>query len=124
MQHGDGRGCQPKQLNALLTEVTETAFFRLINVNMDGKCQYWGGPETEEPSCDGGKNDETFAAFAEPSAPLCARSAPTHRLRPVGRATRSGQPLRWQLLLLLLLLALWHVGRSAILRPRGRHDHA
>ena len=62
-----------KQLNALLTEVTETAFFRLINVNMDGKCQYWGGPETEEPSCDGGKNDETFAAFAEPSAPpLCS----------------------------------------------------
>ena len=60
------------QLNTLLTEVTETAFFRLINVNMDGKCQYWGGPEAEEPSCDGGKNDETFAAFVEPSAPpLC-----------------------------------------------------
>ena len=72
------------QLNALLTEVTETAFFRLISVNMDGKCQYWGGPDAEEPSCGSGGDGahapaSEFAATlapAEPAAPpLCSLGA-------------------------------------------------
>ena len=53
------------QLHTLLKELSETAFFRLINVNMDGKCQYWGGNEEEEPAC----------AAAEPSAPAVACSS-------------------------------------------------
>ena len=56
-----------QQLHALLEELSETAFFRLINVNMDGKCQYFGVPDQEdadEPACE---------SRAEPSAPpLCS----------------------------------------------------
>jgi len=51
------------QLYALLTELSEATFFRLINVNMEGKCPYWGGPEVDEPECES-KSDET-------AVPLC-----------------------------------------------------
>ena len=53
------------QLYALLSELSESAFFRLIKVNMDGKCPYWGGPEAEddEPKCES-KAEET-------AVPLC-----------------------------------------------------
>ena len=58
------RARSAQQLHAVLSELSETPFFRLINVNMDGKCQYWGGPEEEEPACE---------SRAEPSAPpLCS----------------------------------------------------
>ena len=53
-----------QQLHSVLSDLSETPFFRLINVNMDGKCQYWGGPEADEPACE---------SRAEPSAPpLCS----------------------------------------------------
>ena len=57
-----------QQLHAVLQELAATPFFRLINVNMDGKCPYWGGPEAEEPAC--------ARRRAEPSAPpLCSLGA-------------------------------------------------
>ena len=57
-----------QQLHAVLQELAATPFFRLINVNMDGKCPYWGGPEAEEPAC--------ASPVAEPSAPpLCSLGA-------------------------------------------------
>jgi len=46
-----------QQLSMLLHELSSTPFFRLINVNMDGKCQYWGGPDADEPACESKAED-------------------------------------------------------------------
>lgn len=51
------------QLYALLSELSEATFFRLIHVNMDGKCPYWGGSEEEEHACES-KAEDT-------AVPLC-----------------------------------------------------
>ena len=56
-----------QQLHAVLQELAATPFFRLINVNMDGKCPYWGGPEAEEPAC--------ASPVAEPPRRLCSLGA-------------------------------------------------
>ena len=52
-------------LHGLLDELTATTFFRLINVNMDGRCPYWGASpeEDDEPACES-KAEDT-------AVPLC-----------------------------------------------------
>ena len=67
------------QLYALLTELSEATFFRLINVNMDGKCPYWGGPEEEEPACES-KAEET-------AVPLCTLGAAEETTNPFGASS-------------------------------------
>lgn len=62
------------QLHALLTELSETTFMRLIRVNLEGKCKYWGaaeklaaGEEEEEVACES-KAEDT-------AVPLCSVGA-------------------------------------------------
>lgn len=52
-----------QQLYALLTDLSEATFFRLISVSMDGKCPYWGG-EDDEHECES-KAEDT-------AVPLCS----------------------------------------------------
>ena len=60
-----------QQIHAVIDSLASTTFFRLINVNMDTKCQYFGvKQEDEEPACEG-KAEEP--AFGEPEpVPLCS----------------------------------------------------
>ena len=73
------------QLHELLSELATTPFFRLINVNMDGKCQYWGGPDEEEHVC------ESKAEPLEPASPsLLLKTPSVCGCRPVSMAVRPG----------------------------------
>ena len=56
------------QLHDILHDLSETTFFRLIHVNMDGKCQYWGGPPAED------EDDELACESKAPdtAVPLCS----------------------------------------------------
>uniref|UniRef100_A0A7S3STQ9 FAD-dependent oxidoreductase 2 FAD-binding domain-containing protein n=1 Tax=Emiliania huxleyi TaxID=2903 RepID=A0A7S3STQ9_EMIHU len=38
------------QLHALLTELSETTFFRLVHVNMETRCVYWGKAQASAPA--------------------------------------------------------------------------
>ena len=60
-----------QQIHAVIDSLASTTFFRLINVNMDTKCQYFGvKQEDDEPACEG-KVEEP--AFGEPEpVPLCS----------------------------------------------------
>jgi len=70
------------QLHTLLAELSTAPFFRLINVNMDGKCQYWGGPEEEEHVC---------VSKAEDTAePLCTLGTDNSASDPFGAAATGG----------------------------------
>ena len=70
------------QLHTLLAELSTAPFFRLINVNMDGKCQYWGGPEEEEHVC---------VSKAEDTAePLCTLGTDNSAPDPFGAAAMGG----------------------------------
>ena len=53
----------------------------LFNINMDGKCQYWGGPEEEEHACESKAEDTavplcTLGTDSEASDPFGAASSP------------------------------------------------
>jgi len=63
------------QLHALLTELSESTFFRLIRVNnMDGRCMYWGKSEPKED--DDADDEPACEAKAEETAtPLCTVGA-------------------------------------------------
>ena len=73
------------QLHTLLDELSGTPFFRLINVNMEGQCQYWGGPEEEEPACES-KSEET-------AVPLCTLGTDATASDPFGAADPFGSAL-------------------------------
>ena len=50
------------QLHTVIHELAGTLFFRLINVNMETKCQYFGvKEEDEEPACEGKPEPEVRA---------------------------------------------------------------
>ena len=60
-----------QQIHAVIDSLASTTFFRLINVNMDTKCQYFGvKQEDEEPACEG-KAEEPALGEPEP-VPLCS----------------------------------------------------
>lgn len=54
-----------KQIHAVIDALAGSTFFRLINVNMDTKCQYFGvKQEDEEPACESKVEDS--------AVPLCS----------------------------------------------------
>ena len=78
------------QLHALLQELSETAFFRLINVNMETKCQYFGvKEEDEEPECTGGKSEPEEPGVE--AVPLCSLGA-SEDSDPFGASAFGGMP--------------------------------
>merc|ERR1719158_1694271 len=73
-----------EQLHVLLQELSETTYFRLIRVNMEGKCQYFGAPaeEDEEPACEGTVDDSPV--------PLCSVGGGDAAASPFGAAAGFG----------------------------------
>ena len=65
-----------KQIHAVIDGLVSTTFFRLINVNMETKCQYFGvkeQEEEEEPECTGGKVEPEEPDVE--AVPLCSLGA-------------------------------------------------
>ena len=77
-----------QQIHAVIHSLASTTFFRLINVNMDTKCQYFGvKEEDEEPACEG-KAEEP--AFGEPEpVPLCSLGSDDAAGDPFGTSAAS-----------------------------------
>ena len=77
-----------QQIHAVIHSLASTTFFRLINVNMDTKCQYFGvKEEDEEPACEG-KAEEP--AFGDPEpVPLCSLGSDDAAGDPFGTSAAS-----------------------------------
>jgi hypothetical protein len=56
----------PTQLHALLSELAETTFFRLVHVNMDSKCVHWGRAPSPAAAA-AGLGAHPVAALAQPA---------------------------------------------------------
>lgn len=68
------------QLYEVLKGIAESTFFRLIKVNMDGMCPYWGGPAEEEHACES-KTEET-------AVPMCTLGTDaSHTFDPFGTSS-------------------------------------
>ena len=77
-----------QQIHAVIHSLASTTFFRLINVNMDTKCQYFGvKEEDEEPACEG-KAEEPVFGEPEP-VPLCSLGSDDAAGDPFGTSAAS-----------------------------------
>ena len=69
----DVEGANEAQLHSILSELTNTTFFRLFQVDLKRKCKFWGkgedtGPSCTAPSGDGGLPFTTTPASRESDA--------------------------------------------------------
>ena len=84
----DVEGANEAQLHSILSELTNTTFFRLFQVDLKRKCKFWGkgedaGPSCTAPSGDGGSPFTTpasresdasgsFSKSSEPPKTMCS----------------------------------------------------